>query len=331
METEDFEKRINAAAKASSYEIKTTADSILNSYKTQQAEVKSPSKRRGLAIGFASAFGAAAVALGLYIPLSQLKTVDPSDPAVSSYEDIDASPLASEKDALAYEAASLLPYLSRGGASPKQKVSVSEFQNAVDVYENIESPIRSSYSWSSANYQFASGSFPGSDGVTYPYELKLGDEGTLLCDLDLNNAGKTVFGSFKGLATTGGVSYSAAGELTEKAAGLSDLTLRLYSSATSYLEMRQVSNNGRFAFSFGAYADGSLSYGFSYRLAKASARKVVMASYYGAATGKEGTFRVYEKSAEEFRIYQSFFASYITLKYDETGRHYSYGAYSLTK
>jgi len=332
MENDEFEDKLNSAVKSSPYVIKRQPSAILASFHEQENAKKNFRVRKGAFVGLCSALAAAVVALAVYVPLSLKNVNSVDDPASFSVDDDFVSPLTNEQQVLGYEAKALSSYFVSQKPLAKRSDDSASFSQAVTVYEKMESSVRSAYEWKDSDIHAETGSFTGNDGVSYPYKLTINETGVLLYNLDLAKTGQVTASSFEGEMTfANGVSKKASGTTIVRGNGKADLELRLYQDGTSYLKITEISTNGKFYFSSGLYLDGTLSYGYSIRLAKASNRQVMMASYWNGEENVEGTFRIYRESETSYRLYQSFVSSYINLQYSGTTRSYAYNGVTINK
>jgi hypothetical protein len=332
MENDEFEEKLNSAVKSSPYVIKREPSAILASYHEQENAKKNFHVRKGLFIGVCSALAAAVVALAVYVPLSLKSAYSSDDPAAASVDDVVTSPLANEQQVLGYEAKALSSYFVSQKSLAKRSDDSPSFSEAVGVYEKMESSVRSAYEWKDSDILAETGSFTGNDGISYPYKLTINDTGVLLYNLDFDKIGQVTTSSFEGEMTLpDGTSKKASGSTEKRGNGKTDLELRIYKDETSYMKITEISTNGKFYFSFGLYLNGSLSYGYNVRLAKASNRQVIMASYWNGNEDVEGSFRVYRQSETSYRLYQTFVTSYINLQYSGTTRSYAYNGMTINK
>jgi len=334
-----FEKQLNETVKGS-YEIKTTSQDIL-SKRAKTSVLKTPAYKRGFYIALAG-FSCAVIALAIYVPLSLRETASTSsltsvDP-ITSISEIDVSPLKDDASSLAYEVRSLYPLLKKEtsvqGLRPSYlawgSLSADAFQESVENYEEVQSPIHEAFAANNDNIKVLSGSFSGSDGTLYSNKMEFGNLGTLLFN-DTPYASSTQWSSLSGeLQDSANGIYGVKGtcRLNDQR---NDMTLTLSSkTAGDYCVVSQDSTSNRFFFSYQVFQSNKLSYTLSLRLLKANGtNRFVLAQYYDALTFQEGTYRVLETSSEHYAIYGSVLGK-ILLSYENGQRTYTFNDETLT-
>jgi hypothetical protein len=330
-----FEQQLNSAAKGS-YEVKTSAEAILSAYETKQKARPTHSYKKPFFVAL-SAFGAAVVALAIYIPFSLRKTESTVD--LSSYADLPASPLKTQKGALGYEVASVYPLLKRLKTSPQtaslmkplqreeddEESSSSEeerFLSAVETYEKFEAPIHQAFVGGADDFVLTEGTFVGTK-ATYAYALSLPDEGTLLFNVDgTDSAWKSLTGEVQ---AEGEVAYLLSGtNLVQE--GANNLQLTLTGEEGFSCSVNQLTAKGKFFFSFDVYEDQQLDYAFTLSLGEYSSGLGAHASYYLGEDGVSGSLDVLSEGSFVYGIY-GLGLSKILLTYKNNERTYTYSSF----
>jgi hypothetical protein len=334
---EKFEQQLNEAAKGS-YEVKTTSGAILSAYQERKPAPRTPSYKRPFFVAL-SAFGAAVVALAIYIPLSLRK--GDSSLNLSSYSELSYSPLKTQKGTLGYEVASVYPLLKRLKTSvpaishlkPLQReedeseneTSDSEqerFEKTVETYEKFEAPIHQALKGGADDFVLTEGSFVGSQ-ATYAYSLALPDEGALLFNVELDGSSwKSLSGE---VSEEGEVAYLLTGT-NSVVDGANSLHLTLTGEEGFSCAVEQLTAKGKFFFSFSVYDEQQLDYAFTLALVQYENVLGVHANYYLGEEGRSGSLSVIAEGSEVYGIYGTELSK-ILLTYKNNERHYSYSSF----
>lgn len=337
---EQFEKDLNKKA-AESYEIKTSASSILSAYHAKQEAKKTASYKRPFFVA-ATAFGCATIALAVYIPVSLRLQNNPttSDPTTSATE-IGESPLKDDTATLAYEVTSLYPFLKKSAAptpSARRQNATwvntwtnSAFSQAVDAYDEIESPIHEAFALKNENAGVLTGVFAGANGGVFTYKMDLLDVGTFLFNTSSSSSSghwNTLEGELSG---ADGLLYTVEGSARE-GKKRSDLSLYLYDeSKANYCFVQQDSTSGVFFFSYQLFTSSQLAYTLTIRLLSAQdVARFVLAQYYDASISSGGTYRVLPEGEEVYSLYGTGLGK-ILLSYNNNVRTYKFGTITITK
>jgi hypothetical protein len=333
---EQFEKDLNKKA-VESYEIKTSASSILSAYHAKQ-EAQKPSKSYRtpffIAIG---AFSCAAIALAVVVPMAfRPATSVPSASLIeNSVTELQVSPLKNQKDTLAYEVSSLYPLLKRasatsaveGMARPLLAYSAPTFAGVVDSYETLQAQVRSSFEGDEESLTLTEGTFVGNNG-TYTSKMVIPDAGTLLFSTVAESG---VWKSLKGeLLDDEETEYTVIGT-AQDSAGQKGLFLRLQSTeeAGDYALVNENTNNGRFYFTFDLFEEYRLETHFSIRLMANGSLPYIHAEYV-EEDETAAAFGILRQSASLYSITQAGFGQFL-LSYQNTQRIYTFNGNTITK
>lgn len=337
---EQFDVKLKKKAQES-YEVKTSANDVLSEYYKRQDMKKRHNNYRVPFYSALAAFGVACLVLAIYVPLSLRKTSSSSSSSINSsdFNDVPVAPLKTQEKALAYEVKSLYPLLtkaqmvsglSEGLSYPKQEANEAEneaFENVVESYENVESPIHQAFVGTDLAVKIESGSFLGTKG-TYQYAVELDDVGRLLYNT-VESAG--VWQSLTGeLVDDGKTLYTLSGtnKVTES---LNALSLTLTGKEGFYCTVEQNVTKGQFFLSYNVYASMKLKLAFSIQLQQWQHTKpAVVAKYYFASEEESGSFYVVKESDTEYSIYGTPFAK-ILLTYNNSERTYKFDDIVITE
>jgi hypothetical protein len=335
---EQFDKQLKKAAQES-YEVKTTANDVLSEYYKRQDE----KKRHNYRVPFYSAlaaFGAACLVLAIYVPLSLRKQTSSSSSINSSdFNDVPVAPLKTQEKALAYEVKSLYPLLTKaqtvagfteGLYYPKQEANEAEseaFENVVESYENVESPIHQAFVGTDVTAVVETGSFVGQK-ATYQYKVEIEDVGSLLYNT-VESAG--VWQSLSGELVDDGESLYTISGTNTVTENVSALSLTLTGKEGFYCTVEQNTTKGQFFLSYNVYASKKLKLAFSIQLQQWQHTKpAVVAKYYFASEEESGSFYVVKESTTEYNIYGTQFEK-ILLTYNTNERTYKYNDIVITE
>lgn len=336
---EQFEKDLNKKA-VESYEIKTSASSILSAYHAKQDE-KKPVRKSYKAPFFVAigAFSCAAIALAIVIPMAlKPNTIVPSSSLIeTSTNEIQTSPLKNQKDTLAYEVSSLYPLLKKAKTTTAAEGAVRPLLNAynaptfaqvVNSYETLQAQVRSSFEGDEESLSLETGSF-AHNGVSYTSRMVIPEAGTLL--FNTVNEGN-VWKSLKGeLVDEEETEYTVIGS-AQDSAGQKGLFLRLDSTDEkgNYALVNENTNNGLFYFTFDLFEEYRLETHFSIRLLETQEHLSYIRVEYYEEDEEGAAFGVLRRSASLYEISKAGFGK-LLLSYNNSQRIYIYNGNEITK
>jgi|LAHS01.1.fsa_nt_gb hypothetical protein len=332
---EQFEKDLNKKA-VESYEIKTSASSILSAYHAKQDEKKRHSYKTPFFVAM-GAFGCAAIALAVVIPMAlKPNTIVPSSSLIeTSLNDLPTSPLKTQKDALGYEVASLYPLLKKTTTATTEGLrrplrahsSAPTFQSVVDSYEMLQSPVRNAFEGSEISFTVETASYTW-NGETYDQKIVLPEEEILYFSSVIQN---NVWRSVRGvIVDEDEVEYQMSGT-AQDALGKEGFSLRLQNveEAGEFALMSQNTTVGVFAFSYNVFKDYQLESHFSIRLLQSEQHYYAHVEYY-EEDETASTYGVLRNDSTHYIINKAGFGQFL-LSYQNNQRIYTYNGNSITK
>jgi hypothetical protein len=332
---EQFEKDLNKKA-TESYEIKTSASSILLAYHAKQDEKKRHSYKTPFFVAM-GAFGCAAIALAVVIPMAlKPSNIVPSSSLIeTSLNDLPTSPLKTQKDALGYEVASLYPLLKKTTTPTTEGLhrparaysSTPTFQAVVDAYEMLQSPVRNAFEGSEISFTLEAASYTW-NGETYDQKIVFSEEEALyFATITQNNVWKSVRGV---LVDEDEVEYRMSGT-AQDTTGKNGFSLRLQSveEAGEFAIMSQNVTQGVFAFTYNVFEDYQLESHFLIRLLQSEQHYYAHVEYY-EDDETASTYGVLRNDSTHYIITKAGFGQ-LLLSYQNTKRIYTYNGSSITK
>jgi hypothetical protein len=331
---EQFEKKLNDSVQNSSMPIKTSADQILSAYHEKEKEKKHHSYKAPF-FGALGALACAVVALAVLIPNAFTKQT----PGVSSINDnivtseISVSPLKNDQDVLGYEVAALYPLVS-GKNSPsvaglyQASSSLTPFAEAVESYETIEAPIRSTFLGAGESLTLESVSYSGSYG-TYTNKLNIPAVGDLYFNATSLSGRWSVL---SGELVDGSQVRRFEGAQRSNDSGTSAFGLKLYENEIGdYALVEQNENQGRFFFSFQFFTSYQLTSSLSLRLMRADGDyPFILANHFSASDYTTATFKVLAVDTNQYSLYGAGVGK-ISLLYKNSQRIYTNNGITITK
>jgi hypothetical protein len=331
---EQFEKDLNKKA-TESYEIKTSASSILSAYHAKQDEKKHHSYKTPFFV-MAGAFTCAAIALAFVIPLAlKPSNVVPSSSLIeTSINDLPTSPLKTQKDALGYEVASLYPLLKKTTSATeglhrplRAHSSAPTFAGVVDSYERLQNSVRNALEGSEISFTVVAASYTWT-GETYDQKIVFPEEEILYFSTVIqNNVWKSVRGV---IVDEDEVEYQMSGT-AQDTSGKTGFSIRLQSveEAGEFALMSQNLTEGVFAFSYNVFEDYQLESHFSIRLLQSEQHYYAHVEYY-EDDETAATYGVLRNDSTHYVINKAGFGQFL-LSYQNTQRIYTYNGSSITK
>jgi len=331
---EKFEKKLNDSVQNSPMPIKTSADQILSAYREKEKEKKHHSYKAPF-FGALGALACAVVALAVLIPSAFTKQT----PGVSSINDdivgseITISPLKNDRDILGYEVAALYPLVS-GKNSPsvaglyQSSSSLTPFAEAVESYEGIEAPIRSTFLGVGESLTLESVDYSGNYG-TYTNKMSIPAVGDLYFNATLLGERWNVL---KGELVDGSLVRRFEGAQRSNDKGKSAFGLKLYENETGdYALVEQNENQGRFFFSFQFFVSYQLTSSLSLRLLRADGDyPFIIANRFSASDYTTTTFKVLAATTNQYSLYHSGISK-ISLLYKNSQRIYTNNGITITR
>jgi hypothetical protein len=331
---EQFEKKLNDSVQESSAPIKTTADQILSAYHEKEKEKKHRSYKAPF-FGALGALACAVVALAVLIPNAFAK----GTPGVSSIGDdvavseISVSPLKNDHDVLGYEVAALYPLVSGKNSTSVAGLfglnsSLSPFAQAVENYEAIEAPIRSTFLGAGESLTLESVSYSGSYG-TYTNKLSIPAVGDLYFNATSYGGRWSVL---TGELVDGSVVRRFEGAQKSNDSGSSAFGLKLYENENGdYALVEQNESQGRFYFSFQFFNGYQLTTSLSLRLMRADGDyPFIIANHFSSSDYATTTFKVLAASSNLYTLYGTGLGK-ISLLYQNSQRIYTNNGITITK
>jgi hypothetical protein len=331
---EQFEKKLNDSVQASAHPVSTSADEILSAYHAKAKEKKAHSYKAPF-FGALGALACAVVALAILIPTSFQKANPGTSSSVNedfSLSEIELSPLASDQDVLGYEIAALYPLTQEKASSQAAPLfangSSAAFAKAVDSYETVQAPIRSTFLGQGESLSLESVSYTGTYG-SYTSKLTIPEVGSLYFNATSLNGRWNVL---TGELVSGSDVQRFEGAKRGTASGTSALGLKLYGSEEgNYSIVEQNESEGRFAFSFQLFSSYQLTSSFSLRLMKADNKyPFIIAKAFSASAYVTTTFKVLEADTDLYSIYGTGLGK-ISLSYKNSQRIYTNNGITITK
>jgi hypothetical protein len=350
MAKDEFEEKLNAQAKASSYEVKTSASDILRAAKAPKPGFLASKAAKGWFFGALSAMALSGILLAIFLPL-QGGSVDILDSDGFTSVDVEEPTetiLDAKTGALSYELAAIMPSFEPDSSVKSAPIlskkndsfSSSDFGAAVGVYDRMQSASKEALIALSAP-ALSPVDYMGCYGE-YPYCLTFGNGMKFYFDLDVGDTspgGVRQARDFTGeIVTASSVAYQASGSRLVRATGARDITLTVYFDKTAgdYYSLEQNTTKGSFYFSVSSYVSASLAYRYSVHLVKAktangSTKFMLQLLYVDGSGASSYSFRAFRDGDASLSIYLSGLSDPIILVYSGAARAYSYGDYSWTQ